>query len=223
MASKTEAILRNAVKQIKAGKGSKARKSLVELLRAEPENAQAWYLLSFTLEDPQRQQYALLRALKVYPNFERARNRLKKLRGEDASAETAPSFTLPIAPPAVSSQESITPAFFAQSEPQKEQSPTEIEPVSKSENATPKRRSNLVAIILAIIVIALLIFIAWVFLPGITAVPPTVTPIASRTLPATWTLTPIPPSATETSTPTATSSPIPEITLSATGEGSAVR
>ena len=220
MAKKTEDILRIAIKQIKAGKGSKVRPELIALLRREPEDSQAWYLLSFTLADPQRQQYALLQALRLKPDFEKARDRLSKLRGEETPTSKAPTSTAP-APsepePAVS--EKTVPAFLDQKE---EVPPKDVFSFEESERGDEtkgsKPRQKVLPLLLAIIVIGLLVFAAWVFLPSLAGTPPTATPVASRTLPATWTPTPITPTATSTRTPTPTSTPSPEITL--TPEGS---
>src|SRR5690606_34955836 len=88
--------LKKSAELIRAGRLDDARNQLVGLLRLEPNNAQAWYLLSFVLDDPQRKQYALQQALKAQPDFERAQERLQQLRGE-----------LPAAPPS----QPITPAF----------------------------------------------------------------------------------------------------------------
>jgi len=220
MAKNTEVILRNAVKQIKAGKSNKARKQLVELLRREPDNAQAWYLLSFTLDDLQRQQYALLQALRVTPDFEKARTRLAKLRGESVPTPTPTAFTEPENKPDKVAQETPVPAFIEEKE---EEPRKDVFSFNDSPNGEeiPKRRSNLMAVLLGIIVIALLIFAAWIFLPSLTLTRPTATPVASRTLPPTWTPSAIPPSATLTNTPVPTSTPTPEVTLSTTVEGSA--
>jgi hypothetical protein len=219
MAKKTEDILRVAIKQIKAGKGGKARPELIGLLRREPENSQAWYLLSFTLTDPQRQQYALLQALRVKPDFEKARDRLSKLRGEETPTPTVPTFKAP-APsepePAVS--EKTVPAFLEQKEEAPPKDVFSFEESEKDDRTTAsKPRPKVLPLLLGILVISLLIFAAWVFLPNLAVTSPTATPVASRTLPATWTPTPMPPTATSTRTPTPTSTPTPEITLTLQG------
>lgn len=222
MAKKTEDILRGAVRQIKAGKSSKARQPLVELLRREPDNTQAWYLLSFTLDDPQRQQYALLQALRVTPDFEKARTRLAKLRGETVPTPTPPAFTETVIKPEEAAKEAPVPAFV---EEKVDEPPIDVfsfnESLKEGKAPAPKRKSNLMAVLLGIIVIGFLIFAAWIFLPSLTFIQPTATPVASRTLPPTWTPSSIPPSATPTNTPRPTSTLTPEVTLSTTIEGTA--
>jgi len=82
MRSNGENPLRTALNLIRGGNSKKAHPILVEFLRGEPNNAQAWFLLSYTLDDPQHKQQALIRALRGDPQFERAQTRLQMLRGE---------------------------------------------------------------------------------------------------------------------------------------------
>jgi hypothetical protein len=217
MVKKTEDILRNAIRQIKAGKGGKARPELVSLLRREPENSQAWYLLSFALDDPQRQQYALLQALRVKPDFEKASKRLSRLRGEEGPAPTVPIVAEPAREPEPAAvAENTVPAFIEQKEETPPKDAFSFEETGKDDDTSgqkPKRK--VLPLVLGILVIILLIFAAWIFLPNLAGAQPTATPVASRTLPATWTSTPIPPSSTATasSTPIPTATATPELTL----------
>lgn len=212
MAKKTEDILRDAVKQIKAGKSVKARQPLIQLLRREADNAQAWYLLSFTLDDPQRQQYALLQALRVTPDFEKASARLSKLRGETIPVPTTPVFTEPVSEQQGESKVVPIPAFFEEEEEPPKDAFSFKESSVKKVATTPKRRSNLLAILLGIIMVGLLIFAVWIFLPNLTFIQPTVTPVASRTLPPTWTPSAVPASATPSNTPIPSATPTIELT-----------
>ncbi len=161
---------------IRAGKADAARSQLVELLRAEPGNAQAWCLLSFVLDDPQRRQYALLQALKAQPDFERARDRLRVLRGE----APLPAPTPEPSPPA------IAPAFAE---------PASLEDNLRSEQAEapPKRTSSLRSVLIGLVLIALLAML-WLgrgLLGGGSPDPQlTATNVPFRTLPPVWTATP---------------------------------
>lgn len=175
---------------IRAGKGETARAQLVELLRTQPDNAQAWYLLSFVVDDPQRKQYALMQALKVQPDFVRARDRLRTLRGEaPPPSKPKPAFEAP-APP-------ITPAFAPTSDLEQELRPQEPEP-------RPKGKSPLRGILIGLLLLALLA-LAWFFggdlLAGGQGALPTATNQPFRTLPAVWTPTGGAPPTEVTSTP----------------------
>lgn len=218
MPPKTEKTLRTAVKLIKSGKSAKARPDLIDLLRREPNNAEAWYLLSFTLEDPQRQQYALLQALRITPDFQKARTRLSKLRGEVTGA------TEPVMQPRTeqgeADSEKPTPAFF--DEPAETNRKATIEPENdqQKEPPFPKRRGKWLPVVLIMAFLGLLVFAAWLFLPSLELTQPTATPIASRTLPATWTPS-IEATQTSSSTPQPTMTPTIEPTMTPSAEGTA--
>ena len=76
---------RNALKKaagfIKSGNTKSARAILINILREEPENAQAWYMLSFSVPVKDKQIYALQQVLTLDPNHQKAISRLKKLSG----------------------------------------------------------------------------------------------------------------------------------------------
>jgi hypothetical protein len=228
MALKTEALLRKALAQIRSGKGDKARPALVELLRREPENQQAWFLLSFVLDDPQKQQYALLQALKIAPDFGRARERLQKLRGEETPTVEIPKPSPVDLEPAIPEETpQSVPAFFPNSPipedlivPQETAISDEMPEIGIQEPA-PKKRSTR-GLLIGIVVLLLIIlagFAAITFMPSLLTSVPTATPtvVASQTLPPSWTPTI---SATVTSTntpvPSVTSTPLPTEAVSAT-------
>ncbi|MCW5886871.1 MAG: hypothetical protein KIT07_01975 [Anaerolineales bacterium] len=191
--------LKKSAELIRAGRLDDARNQLVGLLRLEPNNAQAWYLLSFVLDDPQRKQYALQQALKAQPDFERAQERLQQLRGE-----------LPAAPPS----QPITPAFsdMPAAPPWEAEQALRVE-----EPPLPARRSPLRTILLALLavaVVAALWLLGQGWLSGLGsggALPPTLTNAPFRTLPAVWTATPQPAG-------TATTTPASQLTLPADGQ-----
>ncbi len=74
--------LAEAYNAIRAGNRARA----VELLKAEiqsnPNNADAWYLMSYALSDPTRQIQSLERAVKADPGHTAAARRLAELRGQ---------------------------------------------------------------------------------------------------------------------------------------------
>lgn len=218
MAQKTEGLLRKAVMHIRAGNAGKARPFLVDLLRKEPKNAQAWYLLSFTLDDPQQQQYAVLQALRIDPEFERGRKRLSKLRGELVPAPKPPFDEEPAAPPIVMElgSEKLMPAFVEGSEQTPEaELPTPDEPGRKR---PPFKFGRYVLFLFLFLLLAALLIAAINFFPSLTFTRPTSTAIATRTLPATWTPS-FEPTATASRTPAPSSTPTIEPSATTSLEG----
>lgn len=193
MSADTASPLKHIAELIRAGKTEAARNQLVALLRHQPHNAQAWYLLSHVLDDPQRRQYALLQALKAQPDFPRAQERLRQLRGEP------PADPKPATP-------AFTPAFEPPSTvPAEHDLRMEVEP--------PRRPSPLRKLLLGLLLLGLLA-VLWSLgrglLSGGDGVPATATLAPFRTLPAVWTPTGGPtaqPSSTPQAGPLATLQP----------------
>ena len=73
--------LKQAADLIKAGKTKPARGLIIEVLREDPDNAQAWYMLSFSVPRTDRQIYALQQTIRLVPDHQKAIERLKKLGG----------------------------------------------------------------------------------------------------------------------------------------------
>jgi hypothetical protein len=82
MDKNTAKSLRQALDLLKSGKVKSARSILVEFLKTNPENEQAWYMLSFAVSDRQRQIYSLNQVLKINPLHEKARKRLLAISGK---------------------------------------------------------------------------------------------------------------------------------------------
>lgn len=239
MDSSDRITLRQAADLIRAGKKDQAQPLLVEFLRDEPNNAQAWYLLSHALTDPKRQQYAVLQALRADPTFERARNRLIMLQGgTPPAAKAAPPPKFDPVPPqapnpapaalpktqAVSEQPTPKPggAFFDNEEPQPEGTEELRTDPTFEEADAPKSKRNFRGLLIGLIVLVVLAAAAYfgrdLLAGGITLINPTGTQVPFRTLPPTWTSTATPePSLTSTPvpsrTPAITSTPTVAITL----------
>ena len=75
--------VKQALKLIQSGKPDAARPILLEVLKQDEKIEQAWYLLSFTLPRGEKQEYALNQALRINPDFDRARERLDKMQNKD--------------------------------------------------------------------------------------------------------------------------------------------
>jgi hypothetical protein len=136
--------LKKSADLIRAGKLDKARPLLVEFLRTEPNNAQAWFLLSYTLDDPQRKQYALMQALKADPGFERAENRLRELRGLPPLPPKPDTSTKPLARPVSSSSPAFQPdkAVPAFSAPEPEPDPFRADLVTETPSLEESLRAE---------------------------------------------------------------------------------
>lgn len=179
--------LKKAADLIRAGKPEKARPILSAFLRSNPNNAQAWYLLSYALDDPQRRQYALRQALRLDPQFERAQKRLRTLRGEPEPAPIKakpPAKTGPLPPlPAEPTPGLI---FPTEQEPANEES---LRPEDETPSSGFHVPRQVLAVIALIVVFAVIFFVSrnW-FATLLAGGNPTATAVqAFRTLPPTWT------------------------------------
>jgi len=81
-------LLKEASELLNSGQLEKASTVLAKTIKAEPNNTYAWYLLSLTLTEPDKQIYALERALHINPRFSHAYTLLEKIK----KTETEPSF-----------------------------------------------------------------------------------------------------------------------------------
>ncbi|NWF67737.1 MAG: PPC domain-containing protein [Chloroflexi bacterium] len=77
MASRDE--LQQIAALIKAGQKAEAGKRLLPLLKADPQNAAAWWLLANAVANPEHQRRALDKVLQLRPGDERAQKMLDKL------------------------------------------------------------------------------------------------------------------------------------------------
>jgi hypothetical protein len=74
--------LKKALNYLRSGNLKPARAILVEVLRRDKNNANAWYLLVFTLKSRRQKFMALGRALKINPYHEKAKKLLDQLTGK---------------------------------------------------------------------------------------------------------------------------------------------
>jgi hypothetical protein len=75
--------LAEAYELIKEGRKAEARAIIDEVLDRDSDNADAWWLLAATLDEPARQREALRRVLDLRPGDERARRQLERLDADD--------------------------------------------------------------------------------------------------------------------------------------------
>jgi len=83
--------LYEAFNRLKAGEPQAAQAILIPILKSDPNLAEAWYLLSFSVQEDQQKIYALRRALQINPNFEDAQVRLITLEKETTQPEKLPT------------------------------------------------------------------------------------------------------------------------------------
>lgn len=81
--------LHEAYRLIREGSKEEARRLLVPLVRADPLNADAWWLLANALEEPGKQRRALEKVLELRPDDDRAQRMYDRLLMEAAPARAA--------------------------------------------------------------------------------------------------------------------------------------
>jgi tetratricopeptide (TPR) repeat protein len=79
--------MEQAIRAYKSGEKQKAQKLLARLVKAEPNNEDAWLLLAGCIENSEQKQYCLKRVLKINPNNARAKQSLKKYEELRASQQ----------------------------------------------------------------------------------------------------------------------------------------
>ena len=80
--------LKEAAELIKMGKTKPARGLIIQVLRDDPENSQAWYMLSFAVPKVDKQIYALQQTIRLVPDHQKAIDRILKLGGELPQSST---------------------------------------------------------------------------------------------------------------------------------------
>ena len=87
-----ENSVNEAIQALKAGEKAKARGMLMAILNDEPQNEEAWLVLSAAVDDPERKRQCLETVLELNPDNEVARRGLGRLQSpaeqiEEAAAE----------------------------------------------------------------------------------------------------------------------------------------
>lgn len=85
----TKRALQTAYQLIKGGRKKPAFSLLVALIKANPNLPDAWYLMGFAVDDPQKRLYAFRQVLRINPTHEAAQKQVARL----LSAPPAPSAT----------------------------------------------------------------------------------------------------------------------------------
>jgi hypothetical protein len=99
------------VAAIRAGNQAAGRQRLAQLLKAQPNHADAWYWLSAAVETDKERVYCLKKALAINPNHEAAAERFAILTGTSPTPPPAPPPEPEPAPPAAEPDESWRQGF----------------------------------------------------------------------------------------------------------------
>ena len=83
--------IQEAMQRANDGDVQSAQAILANVLRQEPRNARAWYLLSQIVGDRNREIDCLKKVLEIEPNSQQARARLQKLQQTDVQVQPNPS------------------------------------------------------------------------------------------------------------------------------------
>lgn len=89
------AMLGQAITLVKSGQRREARSLLLEILKTDPENEQAWLWLSGVV-GKEKQIYCLEKVLSINPNNQTARKALVRLQIWDNEADTPPQSSTPV-------------------------------------------------------------------------------------------------------------------------------
>ncbi len=106
--------LQQAIAATRDGDKQQAQRLLAELLKENPQDAQAWFLLSHLVESESKQVAYLSKVLTLQPTHEKAKQRLAQLT---SAVPVPPAVTLPpaaemekmVTPPAVTSEVVVQP------------------------------------------------------------------------------------------------------------------
>jgi len=99
--------LNQAEEFLRAGRRQEARAVLIEHLRGEPRSAQAWWLMSFAVDDPDQKIECVQRVLQLHPDSAKARQRLLKLQTLGQQGQIDAAMPRPADPaPALDAQKS---------------------------------------------------------------------------------------------------------------------
>lgn len=83
--------IQEAMQKANDGDIKSAQAILANVLRQEPRNARAWYLLSQIVGDQKREIDCLKKVLEIEPNSQQARTRLQKLQQTGMQIQSSPS------------------------------------------------------------------------------------------------------------------------------------
>jgi hypothetical protein len=103
-------LLEQATVASRAGDNEKAHLLLARLIKQEPRNAQAWYLLSAVVDNPEQQLIFTRRALAIDPGHAEARQQLAQMVGGKRPSAVSIAPPQPVVEPVTPPQPVVEPA-----------------------------------------------------------------------------------------------------------------
>lgn len=96
--STVDELIQQAITQAKAGNKLEAKKILSQVVKQEPQNAHAWYLLSHVVDEQEQAEYCLEKVVAIQPENARAKNRLAQIKAplEDIPGKATISSNAPV-------------------------------------------------------------------------------------------------------------------------------
>ncbi len=85
----TAFTIQDALDLLRAGKKAEAQSILLPVVRQDPDNAEAWYLLGFTFTDPQKRLDSFRQVLRIDPSNQAAQKQIAKLAAPTTTAHRA--------------------------------------------------------------------------------------------------------------------------------------
>lgn len=82
-----------ALECIRAGDKKKAQQILIPIVKKEPDNARAWFVLSQVVETTERERYCLEEVLRVNPESQQAKRRLQEIVPSQLDMKVRPTTT----------------------------------------------------------------------------------------------------------------------------------
>jgi len=86
----TNIIIKQAIEAIKQGNKSNARTLLENVIKNEPNNEEAWFMLAHVAQTQEQARSYLGRVININPGNERAKQQLEKLNATPLNKQTAP-------------------------------------------------------------------------------------------------------------------------------------
>lgn len=86
----TNTIIKQAIEAIKQGNKSNARALLENVIKNEPNNEEAWFMLAHVAQTQEQARSYLGRVININPSNERAKQQLEKLNAIPSNKQTAP-------------------------------------------------------------------------------------------------------------------------------------
>ncbi len=149
MDTTTTKSVQEAFELLKAGKRTEAHALLVPIVKQNPDIAQAWYLLGFTVTDTDKKRYCFRQVLRIDPAHQAAQKQLDRLVEAERVVPEVGAFkvdTFPVATPAFVTTPRPAPAPSNQTLPKNHALP--------KNQATPKnQRVLLIGIALAVLAV----------------------------------------------------------------------